>query len=120
MAGTIRVHGYTETTRALYRVAAEAKATVYAGLREAAEPIAADARSRLSGYSGMKTSSIRPRVGVRGVYITQGAKKVTGKRPDFGGLQMTQGLIPAAYNRQDTMVSDVEAAFLLLSTREGF
>lgn len=117
---TIRVRGYRETARALQRVNKGAKLALYKGLRDAAEPIAADARSRLSGYTGMKTSSIRPRVGVRGVYITQGAKKVTGTRPDFGALQMKQGLLPAAYSRQDDIVTKVEEAFILLSASQGF
>jgi hypothetical protein len=120
MAETIRVTGYKETARALQRVNKGAKLALYSGLRDAAEPIAADARARLAGYSGMKTSSIRPRVGLRGIYITQGARKVTGLRPDFGSLQMRVGLLPAAYGRQDDIVERVETAFLLLSKSQGF
>lgn len=117
---TIRVRGYKETARALQRVNKGAKLALYSGLRDAAEPIAADARTRLAGYPGLKTSSIRPRVGLRGVYITQDAKKVTGLRPDFGSLQMRVGLLPAAYGRQDDIVQKVEEAFLVLSKLEGF
>ena len=120
MAETIRVKGYRETARALQRVNKGAKLALYSGLRDAAEPIAADARARLSGYGGIKTSSIRPRVGMRGIYITQGAKKVTGLRPDFGSLQMKHGLLPAAYGRQDDIVDRVEAAFILLTKSQGF
>ncbi len=120
MAETIRVRGYRETARALQRVNKGAKLALYAGLRDAADPIAQDARSRLSGYQGIKTSSIRPRVGVRGVYITQGAKKTSGLRPDFGSLQMRVGLLPAAYSRQDDIVTKVEEAFILLTKTQGF
>jgi len=120
MAETIRVKGYREAARALQRVNKGAKLALYAGLRDAADPIAQDARSRLSGYQGIKTSSIRPRVGVRGVYITQGAKKTSGLRPDFGSLQMRVGLLPAAYSRQDDIVAKVEEAFLLLTKTQGF
>lgn len=117
---TIRVRGYRETARALQRVNKGAKTALYAGLRDAATPIAEDARARLSGYAGIKTSSIRPRVGLRGVYITQGAKKTSGLRPDFGSLQMRVGLLPAAYGRQDDIVTKVEEAFILLTKLEGF
>lgn len=120
MAETIRVKGYRETARALQRVNKGAKLALYSGLRDAAEPIAEDARSRLGGYQGLKTSTIRPRVGVRGVYITQGAKKTSGLRPDFGALQMREGLLPAAYSRQDDIVDKVETAFLILSKTQGF
>lgn len=119
-AETIRVKGYRETARALERVNKGAKLALYAGLRDAAEPIAQDARSRLGGYAGLKTSTIRPRVAARGVYITQGAKKVSGLRPDFGALQMRDGLLPAAYSRQDDIVDKIETAFLVLSKTQGF
>lgn len=117
---TIRVRGYRETARALQRVNKGAKVALYAGLKEAANPIAEDARARLMGYTAMKTSSIRPRVTMRGVYITQGARKTTGTRPDFGSLQMKVGLLPALYSRQDDIVDRVEAAFLVLTKTEGF
>lgn len=120
MAETIRVKGYRETARALQRVNKGAKVALYKGLRDAATPIAEDARSRLSGYQGIKTSSIRPRAGLRGVYITQSAKKTSGLRPDFGSLQMRVGLLPAAYSRQDDIVEKVEEAFILLTKLEGF
>lgn len=119
-ATTIRVKGYRETARALDRVNKGAKAALYSGLKDAAEPIAADARARLGGYSGMKTDTIRPRVGLRGVYITQGARKKTGLRPDFGALQMRQGLLPAVYSRQDELAERVEDAFILLTKLQGF
>lgn len=119
-AETIRVKGYRETSRALGRVNKGAKLALVSGLKSAAEPIAADARARLSGYTAMKTSSIRPRVTMRGVYITQGARKKTGLRPDFGALQMRVGLLPAAYGRQDDIVQKVEDAFIVLAKVEGF
>ena len=119
-ADTIRVRGYRETSSALYRVNRGARVALAAGLKAAAEPIAADARSRLSGYGGMKTNTIRPRATTQGVYVTQAAKKVTGRRPDFGSLQMVKGLIPAAYGRQDDIVTKVEEAFLVLTKTEGF
>jgi len=117
---TIRVKGYRETARALDRVNKGAKLALYSGLRQAAEPIAQDARSRLGGYTGLKTTTIRPRVGLRGVYITQGARKKTGLRPDFGALQMRVGLLPAVYSREDDIVEKVEEAFILLSKSQGF
>jgi hypothetical protein len=117
---TIRVRGYRETARALQRVNKGAKAALYTGLKEAANPIAEDARSRLAGYTGMKTSTIRPRANLRGVYVTQGARKTTGLRPDFGSLQMRQGLLPALYSRQDDIVDRVETAFLVLTKLQGF
>lgn len=119
-AETLRVKGYRETARALDRVNKGAKVALYTGLKDAAQGIAEDAKGRLSGYPGIKTTTIRPRAAMRGVYITQGARKKTGLRPDFGALQMRVGLLPAAYSGQDEMVTKVEEAFFLLTKAEGF
>lgn len=118
-AFTTRVEGYREVTRALQRVNRSSKATLYAGLREAAEPIAADTRGRLTRYQGISLGTIGPKATQRGVSITQRAKKVTGKRPDFGALQMTRGFIPAATAGQGEIADRVEAAFSALIQTEG-
>jgi hypothetical protein len=119
-AETIRVTGYRETARALGKVNRGAKRALYAGLRAAAEPIAGDARSRLASYQGISLSTIRPSAQARGVFIVQRARRVTGLRPDFGALQMRQGLIPALENHEDDIVDKVEDAFALLARTQGF
>lgn len=119
MAQTLRVVGYREAASALNKVNRKAKATLFAGLRAAAEPIALDARQRLMGYQGMSTSTIRPSATQRGVVVVQRKKKTTGKRPDFGSLQMKQGLLPALYQNQDDISQKVEDAFTALILTEG-
>lgn len=119
-AETIRVKGYKETARALGKVNKGAKLALFKGLRAAAEPIAADARQRLAGYRGMSTSTIRPSAQVRGVYVIQRAKKKTGQHPDFGALQMREGLIPALQAGEGSIEASVEAAFTALFVYGGF
>jgi hypothetical protein len=119
-AETIRVTGYRETARALGKVNKEAKATLFAGLRAAAAPIAADAQQRLAGYRGMSTSTIKPSAQIRGVFVVQRAKKKTGTRPDFGALQMREGLIPALDAGAGDIETRVEAAFTALIAYNGF
>lgn len=120
MAGTVRVKGYRETVRALQRVDRGSRKALLAGLKHGADPVAQDARARLSGYAGLSTSSIVPRAIGAGVYITQKHGKTTGTRPDFGSLQMRQGLIPAATANEDRTKDAVEAAFAALIKTEGF
>lgn len=119
-AETIRVKGYRETARALGKVNKGAKLALFKGLREAAAPIAADAQSRLSGYRGMSTATIRPSAQVRGVYVIQRAKKKTGQHPDFGALQMREGLIPALQAGEGSIEAKVEEAFTALFVFGGF
>ncbi len=117
---TIRVTGYREVARALGKVNRGAKLTLFAGLRKAAEPIASDARTKLARYQGISLSTIRPSAQVRGVFVIQRAKRVTGLRGDFGALQMREGLVPALHDHEDDVVDAVEDAFRLLIRKEGF
>lgn len=119
-AETIRVKGYKETARALGKVNKGAKLALFKGLRDAAAPIAADAQARLSGYRGMSTSTIKPSAQIRGVFVIQRAKKKTGQHPDFGALQMREGLIPALDAGAGNIEVKVEEAFTALFVFGGF
>ena len=89
MAAVIRITGVRETVSALRRVSRAAPRVITDELKAAAEPVAVSARTKISQYPGAKTGSIRPRVaGLGNVFVTQGARKVTGLRGDFGALQM--------------------------------
>ena len=116
----VNVKGYREVIRALNRTDKETKKTLKDALKAAAEPVAADARSLIAKYQGASVSTIQPRVVTSGVYVTQRAKKKTGKRPDFGSLQMRRGLIPALYDHENDIVDGVDHAIGILINREGF
>ena len=118
--GTVRIIGLRETMRALQKVNREVGKTVRDELKKAAEPVARDARSKLSRYQGASLNTISPRASTRGVYVTQRKRKVTGKRGDFGALQMTQGLMPALEENEDNIIREVEQAFDRLTRRAGF
>jgi hypothetical protein len=120
VAAKVKVNGYRETVRALDKVNRDAKKVVLAELALAAEPMAADARALLSRYQGASLSTIRPRASIRGVFITQNKRKVTGKRPDFGALEMTHGLIPAVEGKSDELVPRLEIALDALGASHGF
>lgn len=119
-AFTLRVKGYREVTRALNQVDKDTRKTLLDALKKAAEPTSQDARSRLSRYAGLDTASIQPRAVSTGVYITQKHGKTTGTRPDFGSLQMRQGLLPAVYDHQDDFRDEVDHALGTLIKRRGF
>lgn len=119
-AFTLKVKGYREVTRALNKVDKGTRKAMLDGLKEAAKPVAEDARSKLAGYAGINTGSIQPRAVANGVYITQKQGKKTGARPDFGALQMRRGLLPAAYDGQDEFRSRVEDSLDHLIGRAGF
>lgn len=103
--------------RALGRTDRDLQRTVKDGLVEAAGPVARDAQDRLSKYVGV--GPIVPAARISGVVIQQKARKKTGKRPDFGSLQMTRGLIPAAEHGEAEFVGRVDEALGRLIAREG-
>jgi hypothetical protein len=121
MAGaTVRVRGLAELNRALNTLNKEAKRAVLNELKTAAVPVAVDARSKISRYQGASLGTIRPRATGRSVFVTQSARKVTGKRGDFGALQMTRGLMPALDENTDKIVSGLEHAIDRLAASQGF
>lgn len=120
MGETVRVTGYKETIRSLKDMERGTAAAIRLGLRQAAQPIADDAKQLIGAYPGASLGTIGPRVNQRGVSISQRAKKRTGHRPDFGALQMTAGLLPALDEHEDDVVRDVTEAVDILIARSGF
>jgi hypothetical protein len=113
----IHVSGFREAQRALNRVDKGTAKAIRDGFKRAAEPVAADARSRISRYQGASLGTIRPRVASSGVFIRQGRGKRTGKRPDFGALQM-RDLLAAASAGAPKFRADVEHELDNLIDRE--
>ena len=123
MAGelaTVRVRGLTQTIRAFSVLEKGIRAEILGELRSIAEPVARDAQDKLSGYGGISLGTIGPRTSVRGAFVTQRARKVTGQRPDFGSLQMTHGLIPALEEHADDLEPAVGEAIDRLTRAAGF
>lgn len=116
----LHVTGLREVNRALNGVDKGTAKAMRDGFKHAAEPVASDARSRLSRYRGISLGTIRPRVSSSGVFIRQGRGKRTGKRPDFGSLQMRQGLIPAAEHGAPEFEHAIERSLDGLIRGEGF
>lgn len=118
MSETIRLHGYRECLKALAVLDKGSQRAVRDALREAAWPVQADTKSRLAEYRDVGPVGISVRA--RGVSVEQRKGKVTGKRPDFGALQMTEGFIPALKDNEAETYRGVEIAFDVLVARAGF
>lgn len=108
--GVYRVRGYKELLRAAARAGKESKKEVRAALRAAADPVRADAVRRFSPYNAYSAAGYRVSVRARGVAVDSRRRKTTGRRPDYGALQMRKALIPAATANQDAVVRGIERA----------
>jgi hypothetical protein len=120
MAPLVIVTGYLEADRAFRNLSSELSGEFRDEMRSAAEPIAASARSKLSRYRGASVQTIRPIATARGVVVRQTARKVTGRRSDFGALQMTRALIPALNENENAVVQGLERALDRLTREDGF
>ena len=118
-AGTVKIKGYRETMRALNKIERGAHKRVMGSLLLAAEPVRRSWVGKLSRYQGVSTSTITPKMTTSSIFVTQRARKTTGRRGDFGALQMRHGLA-ALYEEADNTTKAVELALDKLTGEAGF
>lgn len=117
----VRITGLRETRRAFRKMSGRLDTELRAALREAAWPVARDARGRLAAkYAGASSKTIGPRVTLAGSAVTQRARKVTGKRGDFGALQMTHVMIPALHAHETEIEEAAAGVVDTLAAIGGF
>lgn len=93
--GQVVVRGYRELLRACDRSGRETKRAVRGAFRNVGEVVRADAARDFSKFSEKSAAGFKVRVRQRGVSVEQSLRKTTGRRPDWGALQMTKALLPA-------------------------
>jgi phage host-nuclease inhibitor protein Gam len=118
--GSVKVKGLRELDRAFRRLDADVAKEVRAELTEVARPIAETAKAKLARYPGVSLETIIPKTTAKGALVVQNKRKVSGRRSDFGALQMRQGLIPARSEHTSETVRGVEHVLDWLGRREGF
>lgn len=118
-AGTVRVTGLREALAALNQIQRGAHKQVLGGLMKAAEPVRSSWVGKLSSYAGASTGTIQPKMTTKSIFVVQNAKKVTGRRGDFGALQMRHGL-SALLEHEDETRKAAEQALDDLTSDAGF
>lgn len=121
MAGaTIRIEGARQVSAAFKGIDRKLQSDFLNELKKTAQPVAEDAKGKVTRYAGASVNTIRPRrSGVR-VFVEQSARKVTGKRGDFGALQMRTVLEPALEENADGVFRDVQGVLDRYARSEGF
>lgn len=90
-------------------------------LKEAAKIVSDDAKPRLARYSANSATGIRPRVkGFGRAYVEQSRRRTTGKRPDFGALQMRKAFLPALSAKEGEVVDHIDKMLGRLGGDYGF
>ena len=117
MAAGIKIHGLKELNRALNNIE---RKDLGQELKEAAEPVVSSAKGKVTRFQGSSPGTIRAkRTGLR-VFVEQSKAKVTGKRGDFGSLQMRTVLEPALAENETEVFGNVEQALNRWGREEGF
>ena len=109
-SSAIRVKGYRECARAARRAGSATNREVRAAFRQVAEPVRAEAVSRFSSIDTRSASGYRIAVRQRGVAVEQRLKKTTGRRGDYGSLQMRRALLPALHANEDKIMKGMDEA----------
>lgn len=115
----VRVRGLRETVSAFRQFDRALGKSLRDELKKAAEPVAASARQKVTRWQGASTK-IAPRASGASVFVRQNARKVTGRRGDFGALQMRRAFIPALEENQEKVLSGVEEALDRFADQAGF
>jgi predicted Zn-dependent protease with MMP-like domain len=117
---TIRVTGYREVARAARRAGKATNTVFRTAMKEVAEPIRDEATSRFSLIDARSAAGYRVAVRQRGVAVEQRIGKKTGKRGDYGALQMRRALLPALASNEDNIVQGLDKALdKIADTFEG-
>jgi hypothetical protein len=92
--GSVRVEGLREWNRYLGLIDKKLQREFQKRLRtEVAEPVARDIRSRASRWADT-APTIKAGTRLGGAEVVQRHPRVTGKRGDFGALQMSDAFLP--------------------------
>lgn len=121
MEGTVRVKGLRELTRDLNRLSKEVSKEVRDELKEAGDIVRTEASSRFASISPRSAAGYRTRVRRAGlVVVEQSRRRVTGRRGDYGALQMRRALAPAVASKEGEVVNRIDRMLERLGNSNGF
>lgn len=107
----VTVEGLSGLIKAADAAGGETKKQVRNRLRKVGEIVRDDARQEFSSRSVRTAAGFGVSVRRAGlVTVEQRRRRTTGKRGDWGVIQMRKGLIPAADRNQERAVAEMEQA----------
>lgn len=119
----VRVQGYREASRAFAKMDAELKAELTGGLKEAGEPVRAEAETlAVSNIRNIGDRWSRMRLGVTTsvVYVAPSARNRGGSpRPNLAGLLMDKAMSPALQAKEPEVVALLDAMLGRLAGEAG-
>jgi hypothetical protein len=111
VGATVRVRGYREFQRAIRFAGPDARRETRSAFQDVGESVRSEASRRFAPIDRESASAYVVRSRARGVAVESRKRKTTGKRPDFGALQMRLALLPAAAVKESETERRLETAF---------
>jgi hypothetical protein len=88
----VRLKGYREFQRAVRKAPKDTRTELRGAFREIGDIVKSAWSNRLGRIDERSARGLRTSVTTKGIVVRQSLRKTTGKRPDFGALQMRYGL----------------------------
>ncbi len=104
------VRGYKPFLKAVRHATPDSRRQVRRAFREVGEIVRVKAEEMFKPYSAVSAAGYKVRVRQRGIAVEQSLRKTTGKRPDYGALQMRNALLPARHDTFEETQVEFEKA----------
>jgi hypothetical protein len=109
-SSTVRVKGLKELNRAINKADKDTKKLLKARFVKVGDIVRDEGRSRFSSIDAGSAAGFQSKALVSGVKVQQSKRKTTGRRGDYGSLQMRRALLPALDAKQSDVVDELEKA----------
>lgn len=119
-AGTVYVQGARELQRAFNRADKQLATDLRKELRAVGDVVAVEARSRFGGLSARTAAGMKTRLRGGTVAVEQTLRKTTGRRPDWGAVQMRRALEPALDAKTGEVLRRTEQMLDRIGSDNGF
>jgi hypothetical protein len=113
---TIAVSGLKPLIRDFSRLSKTLTKSLREELRAIAGPVEADVKAREEQWGEKEAAGVRTVVRQRGIAVEQALRRVTGKRGDFGALQMKRAFLPGLRDNQAAVEAGVSDFLNRLTT----
>ncbi len=111
VGATVRVRGLRQFNRAARLAGPDSRREVRDAFEDVGESVRSEATRRFAPIDRESASAYVVRSRARGVAVESRKRKTSGKRPDFGALQMRLALLPAATVKENETERRLEEAF---------
>ena len=119
-ASAVIVKGDREVARAFKSMERDARKAMRDRLKKEMDPVRSGAQSRFSSVSPRSAAGFRTKVRTRDVAVQQSLRRTTGRRGDFGAMQMRRALEPELQENEAKIVKGLTDALDDLGREHGF